>query len=378
MVEPTQYEILEVARSASPEVIRAAYKSLSQRWHPDRNPSNLAEAERRIKGIDAAYELLSDPAKRALYDAKIGAQVDCDSYENSPSNQASPGRTPYGAGASGESEGCTGSARIHSLESEARLQWANHSIRRLMPGSNEGLLAFVLPFAAILLLGLLWLFVGRMALVLGGSALACLSSCYLIKVWIRERSLGGVFNTAMDLSWLMTGTVWAWIPFAIGMEWKFGSLISLDKVPFYAVIISAWIPAFGLARVAVNKQEHSLILTKSKIYGLLFLMCLIQVSTYLAFSPAGQDEVLRILGYRQVGAPIYIAALAGFAGGAIILSILYAAVLFLFGGLLGNAFAFGMRFIAGVRVDSNVPVLAAGWAIVPMLVFMGTLWNLLS
>lgn len=65
----THYNTLEVTRTASSEVIRAAYKSLSQRWHPDRNPGNRAEAEARMKEINAAYAALSDPQKRAAYDA---------------------------------------------------------------------------------------------------------------------------------------------------------------------------------------------------------------------------------------------------------------------------------------------------------------------
>ncbi len=70
------YDILQVTRAASPEVIRAAYKSLSQRWHPDRNLGNRAEAEYRMKGINAAYNVLSDPQKRADYDAELDKQAD--------------------------------------------------------------------------------------------------------------------------------------------------------------------------------------------------------------------------------------------------------------------------------------------------------------
>ncbi|KPF91914.1 hypothetical protein IP81_07575 [Novosphingobium sp. AAP83] len=49
--------------------IRAAYLKQAKRWHPDRNAGNKEEAERRFKDIAHAYEVLSNPEKRAAYDA---------------------------------------------------------------------------------------------------------------------------------------------------------------------------------------------------------------------------------------------------------------------------------------------------------------------
>jgi len=60
------YELLEVSPSASPHVIQAAYHVLARAWHPDVNPT--PEASRRIRELNAAYELLSDPQRRARYD----------------------------------------------------------------------------------------------------------------------------------------------------------------------------------------------------------------------------------------------------------------------------------------------------------------------
>ncbi len=61
------YEILGVQKTDSANAIRAAYRKLAKKHHPDLNPGN-AEAEERFKEISAAYELLSDADKRARYD----------------------------------------------------------------------------------------------------------------------------------------------------------------------------------------------------------------------------------------------------------------------------------------------------------------------
>jgi curved DNA-binding protein CbpA len=66
----THYDNLKVARNAPPEVIRAAYKTLSQKYHPDRNPDSR-DAIRIIQIINLAYEVLSDPAKRQEHDEWI-------------------------------------------------------------------------------------------------------------------------------------------------------------------------------------------------------------------------------------------------------------------------------------------------------------------
>jgi curved DNA-binding protein CbpA len=66
----THYDNLKVARDAPPEIIRAAYKTLSQKYHPDRNP-NSPDAVRIIKIINLAYEALSDPVKRQEHDEWI-------------------------------------------------------------------------------------------------------------------------------------------------------------------------------------------------------------------------------------------------------------------------------------------------------------------
>lgn len=70
----THYDNLQVTRTASPEVIRAAYKGLTQRYHPDRHPEDRARCERVMKIINDAFAVLSDPGRRAGHDAWIAEQ----------------------------------------------------------------------------------------------------------------------------------------------------------------------------------------------------------------------------------------------------------------------------------------------------------------
>lgn len=69
----THYDNLKVARNAPSEVIRAAYKTLSQKYHPDRNPGDQ-DASRIMQMLNEAYTVLSDEDKRRAHDEWIAAQ----------------------------------------------------------------------------------------------------------------------------------------------------------------------------------------------------------------------------------------------------------------------------------------------------------------
>lgn len=103
------YDILEVSPRASAEVIRAAYRSLMQRYHPDRH-ADAAQATERAAEISLAYDVLSDPERRRAYDETLRQQPPTDepaglrahagvTMPRGPQSQAAPGggwRSWYG------------------------------------------------------------------------------------------------------------------------------------------------------------------------------------------------------------------------------------------------------------------------------------------
>lgn len=74
------YKILGVDKAASADDIRKAYRKLAKQHHPDLNPGNKT-AEEKFKSIASAHDLLSDPAKRARYDA---GEIDETGAEKAP------------------------------------------------------------------------------------------------------------------------------------------------------------------------------------------------------------------------------------------------------------------------------------------------------
>jgi curved DNA-binding protein CbpA len=78
------YEMLQVSASADPTVIHAAYRTLARSYHPDVNSSG--DAAIRMRELNAAYHVLSDPDRRARYDAHLRSRARTCSTHREPRN----------------------------------------------------------------------------------------------------------------------------------------------------------------------------------------------------------------------------------------------------------------------------------------------------
>ena len=90
--EQDHYAVLQVSPDAEPEVITAAYRSLARLYHPDRNRS--PDAARRMAQINIAYDVLSDPARRAAYDQSRQARTTQQRPRAQWGNRPQQGRGP--------------------------------------------------------------------------------------------------------------------------------------------------------------------------------------------------------------------------------------------------------------------------------------------
>ena len=60
------FEVLNVSENAEPEVIKASYRALCKKYHPDNQSGHSAQDDEKMQLINEAYQVLSDPVKRAL------------------------------------------------------------------------------------------------------------------------------------------------------------------------------------------------------------------------------------------------------------------------------------------------------------------------
>ena len=93
------YDILEIQKTASSDDIKKAYKKMALKWHPDRNPDNKTKAEEKFKEIAEAYDTLSDPEKRRMYDLTGSTNFEStDQTEGFPPGQSFSQSFSFGPG----------------------------------------------------------------------------------------------------------------------------------------------------------------------------------------------------------------------------------------------------------------------------------------
>lgn len=120
------YELLEVSREATAEEVKKSYRRLARRYHPDANPDD-AEAEAKFKELSTAYQVLSDPERRAHYD-RFGSDDSMNFGDPFGSGGLGDlfdaffgGSSPFGGGS--QRRGPTGPPRGPNLECVAELSF---------------------------------------------------------------------------------------------------------------------------------------------------------------------------------------------------------------------------------------------------------------
>ena len=126
-VERDYYEVLSIERAANGDEIKRAYRRMAMKWHPDRNPGD-AKAETEFKVCAEAYEVLSDPERKKLYDthghAGLRQAPGHDFSRMRPDDIFSIFNDIFSGGAGGGARARRGPARGYDLETTVEIDLA--------------------------------------------------------------------------------------------------------------------------------------------------------------------------------------------------------------------------------------------------------------
>jgi hypothetical protein len=128
------YKTLQVDSEADPEVIQAAYRRLAQKWHPD--VASGQEAELRMVAINRAWELLSDPTRRAAYDTERARHAEGARIRHAARPEADRDPSAPSADAPADRTGPVGSKP--SARPAPHASGAHHAARSTAPGRAAG------------------------------------------------------------------------------------------------------------------------------------------------------------------------------------------------------------------------------------------------
>jgi hypothetical protein len=328
----THYDNLQVARNASAEVIRAAYKSLAHRYHPDRNVDDRERSERIMRLINEAHATLSDPRKRAEHDAWIAseeasgsASFDDAHMRTDRSRPASGATADYGEAADvwRASRRTLGPESARTSTGERSSASTPEQGRQTTSGSDSMSASTGLGIAVAVVVAVLasmhWWGIDARKAFYGVGIFAGLIGVFAIVQHIRKlHARGNEAAAGEELGLLLTLLAWGWMPL-VSKAGAHGNVLTADTL---AMLFGAYWPAQAAARALLNRSARDL--RWIEVSGYLLLMTAIFAATRLflaspnSLSPLSGNNLSHIspdtIGIVTLGAVLWAAFLFAVAG----------------------------------------------------------------